>query len=82
VINRSYPGFLDWCWPDSLNIRRIQLGTSPVSCRWSIRLVTWQHWCRCPELYLQLGRIRFDLLLPAGLLPGWAPTISWAHYLR
>ena len=72
MINRSYPGQIDLCWPDSLNIRRLQLSTAPRF-SWGGQLITWQHWCRCPELYLQLGRVRFSVLLPAGLLPSWAP---------
>jgi hypothetical protein len=79
MINRSYPGFVDVCWPESLTLRRLQLGVSPVCWRLSVFLTTWQHWCRCPELRVEAGRIRFCLLLPAGLLPGWSPrfTYSW-----
>jgi hypothetical protein len=79
VINRSYPGWLDLCWPNGLGVRRLQIGTCQYW-RWSIRFCTWQHWCRCPELYLQLGLIRFCLLLPAGLLPNWAPRVSYSWF--
>jgi len=80
MIDRSYPGFLDLCWPeDTATLRRLQLGTSPCW-RLSYSLCSRQHWSRCPELYLQIGRIRLNILWPAGLLPQWHPTVQWVKY--
>jgi hypothetical protein len=76
VINRSYPGYFDVCWLNGFGIRRLQLSTSQCW-HWSLRLCTRQHWCKCPELYLQLGLIRLCLLLPPGLLPKWAPRTTY-----
>ncbi len=75
MIDRSYPGQLDWCWPESTTLRRVQLSTVP---QWEFRiwLVTQQHWSRCPELYIKLGRIRLDVLWSSGLLPQWHPQIN------
>jgi len=82
MINRSYPGFLDLCWPeDTATLRRLQIGTSPCW-RFSFRFVTWQHWSRCPELQMQLGRVRLTALRPAGRLPQWHPTVVWQHWFN
>jgi hypothetical protein len=75
MINRSYPGKVDLCWPDSLALRRIFISAS-TEWRLGLWLVTQQHWCRCPEVYLKVGRIRLNVVLAAGLLPQWHPQIN------